>query len=170
MTYPGALNCCTECTGELIINVGGSDPGLVETTMHTPAWCCVDLTPLYMGGETRGGNVTVPGAIGTRAQRRRIDETEYSLPFGISGVTDKDGTLASNPHTQLYTNIAYLRENVVDPPPNGAKTRTAQLTLPDGMTVLTADIQVISLQEADHLGPLIRAVMKIMIPLGRFTT
>jgi len=163
------FECCTDCTGELIINPGGDDEGFMETSLHTPAWCALDLATLWAGAETRGGNVTVPGAIGTRAQRRRIDETEYTIYMGINGKRDKDGVYVSDPLTQLYTNIAYLRENVVDPPTDLSPTRSAELTLPDGSTTLNAEIQVTGFQLGNRVGPLAVAVLKIMIPLGRFT-
>lgn len=168
MTIPGELDCCVECTGELIFNPAGEAAGLLETTMHRSAWCCVDLTPLWIGPEVRGENVIVPGAQGTRAQRRRVTETSYSLPFAISGVVDPDGNPVANPMNQLKLNIDYLRENVIDPPPNQARTRSATLTLPDGMTVLTAEVQVVRFQMGDHAGPVVRAALTILIPAGRF--
>lgn len=168
MLYPGSLDCCTECTGELIFNPGGVTDGFQEVTMHTPAWCCVDLTPLWAGADTRGGNVMLPGSAGTFAYPRRKDETDYQLPLAISGVTDQTGLLAADARTQLYTNITYLRTNVINPPDASTATRSATLTLPDGITVLTAEVQVVKFQQGEHLGPIVKAMMTIRIPAGQF--
>ena len=168
MTVEGEI-CCSTDFGELTFNPGSIDVGAYETSMHTPAWCCIDVTPLWMPPLQRGGNKVIPGAVGTRAYRRRITETEYSLPLVISGAVDQDGTPWSNVLEGLRQNLEWLAENVVDPPPTGS-TRTARLTSPDTLTVLEAEVQVLELEQGGfHMAELItQAVLHILVPAGRF--
>lgn len=135
---PGACNCCTECTGELIFT-GGASP--YPFTMHRQAWCLTDLSSLWELPNQRGANVIIPETPGRYPNPRRADETDYALPFVISGVVDEADVLASDENAQLRDNMAYLEQYVLSPPTPPATTRAAQLVSPDGMTTLDADVQ-----------------------------
>lgn len=167
--FSGAI-CPSDDFGVLTFNPGSVAAGAYETRMDTPAWYVTDLTELWMPPAQRGSNVIIPHASGTRAYRRRITETEVALPMVISGAVDQDGMAWPNVLEGLRLNIEWLGENVVDPPLDGSATRAATLTSPDGLTTLTADVQVLALERgALHIGELVtQAVLHILIPAGRF--
>lgn len=144
-------------TGELFIN---------SISMHTPAWCVLDLLPLWAFPATRGGNVIVPGASGQRAYPRRIDETTYSLEMVIVGDVDQSGDPYDNPLVGLQTNLEYLWDNVVSPPDAPTATRPAELDMPDGST-RSDDVQV-ALELGRHGAHDVLAVLELTVPSGRF--
>lgn len=144
--------------------------GLWETGMHNVAWNILDVTPLWMPADQRGTNVILPQRSGTRAYRRRITQTEVALEMVICGVVDQHDIPWSNPLEGLRQNLLWLAENVVDPPPDGSATRVATLTSPDGLTTMTADVQVLALERGSENEDDLQsaAVLHVLIPLGRF--
>ena len=168
-TVDGAI-CSSDDFGVLTFNPGSFDFGTYETRMDTPAWYVTDLTELWMPPAQRGSNVIIPGAHGTRPYRRMKTETDVGLPMVISGAVDQFGTPFGNVLEGLRLNLEWLGENVVDPPPDGSATRSATLTSPDGLSLLTADVQVLALDRgSEHLDELVtRAVLHVRIPAGRF--
>lgn len=152
--------CCDASTGYLVINT---------VPMHLSAWCCLDLSPLWVPANSRGENAIVPGAPGRRAFPRRVDQTDVALRIVVSGEADVGG----NPYTRgaiygLQQNLAYLCAHVVDPPTAPTATVAATLQLPNSPTVLTADVQVLQLEELFHVADFWRGLLHLRIPAGRF--
>ena len=149
-------------TGQLTIN---------SVNMHCAAWCMLDLLELWgFNVATRGANVLIPGTAGQTANPLRITESQHTLEMVITGDVDRFGVVASNPTTQLQTNIDYLRTNVITPPSPPTATRAASLLMPSGAT-RTANIQVLGLDldASKHLVPHeIGAFLHIAIPSGVF--
>lgn len=133
----GAVTCCTECSGELSFTEE-PESEIYPLTMHRPAWCLTDLSSLWEIPNQRGANVLIPLLAGRYPEPRRDDETDYALPFIVSGVVDESGDPAEDENQQLMDNLAYLRENVFTF--TGA-TRPAELVSPDGNDTLTAEVQ-----------------------------
>lgn len=160
MTTVGqALDCCTDCTGELVIN---------SVTLHTPAWCCTNLIDLWMPPPTRGENVIIDELPGTRPYWRQVDESHHSLPMVITGVCDNSGNPATDFHAQLETNLDYLITNVILPPTEPTATYPATLTLPSG-TTRTADVQVTGFVTVDFANYFLLGTLELTIPEGYFT-
>lgn len=169
---PGAIDCCTTCTGELIIGSEDDDAPFnlapYPLTMNRLAWCLTDLSPLWEVPNRRGANVLLPLVPGRAPEPRRDDETDYALDFIVSGVVDENGTLADDENQQLKDNLAYLRQYVL-----GAVYTTipAHLVPPDGIgTPMYADIQF-------GREPLVRkkkgsglwvGTLHLVIPVGAF--
>lgn len=165
MSTPG-LDCDT-CQGELTLNAVG---------MHRPAWCMLDIVPLWMGGAVRGSDVLIPGVEGVIAYRRRFTVTQHSLPMLIAGEVDPTGAVvAAGPWVGLQGNIDYLRASVIDPTNVGDGTIPGSIVMPDG-TVRTADVHVLGLALGRRgigvhkrwrgVGQL--ATLELSIPAGRF--
>lgn len=155
---PGQV-CISDQVGTLTIN---------SIPLNTPAWGVLDLSELW-GSQPplRGNNVVIPGAVGTRAYPRRFDQSVWSLHMIISGFVDDMGVEYADEEVGLETNLAYLQTNVIDPPTPPTATRSASLLTPSGNT-LTADVQVTGFDRgAKNLG-LMRAVLELTIPGGRF--
>lgn len=130
------------------VNITGEGAALVRLdadagtfTMHRQAWCLTDLSSLWEEPNQRGANIVIPGAPGRATLPRRPDETDYALPFIISGVVDEADALASDENEQLRLNMEFLRTGVLSPPAPPASTTPATLVSPDGGTMLTADVQ-----------------------------
>jgi hypothetical protein len=158
--------CPTDTFGSMIVNPDGSAPGLVETSMNNGAWNVLDYAQLWLPRSQRGSNVTKPALSGRWAHRRRIDQTEYVLDFVVGGVIDQYGTPHANRYEGLRENLAWLAENVVDPPPTGA-TRTVYFLSPEAVT-LTAEVQFLSIESAQRLDDVIVGTLHLLIPLGGF--
>jgi len=127
------------------------------------------LARLWMPADQRGDDRLIPGAAGVLAQRRRNTATTVSLEMLISGLADRNGTAASGTYVaQLYTNIVYLRDNVVAPTGTGDGTRSAVLTPPTG-AALTEPVHVVGLKLGDGStdGRWQKAVLELSIPSGR---
>lgn len=134
--------------------------------LATPAWVITDLTPLWEGAEVRGDDRLLPGVAGVKKYRRRATVTRKALPMLVFGQFDQDGNAYADPRAGLWTNIAYLRTNVVDPTNIGDGTREAVLHGPGGVTV-SGDVHVISPLKLTILGTItMRAVLEISIPGG----
>lgn len=157
-------------------------PGLTWTTtagdlsiggvaMNCAAWKLTgdSLMRLWLPAPQRGDDRIVPGASGVLALQRRNTSRSVSLDLLISGEADRNGVAATGTYTaQLYTNIAYLRDNVVAPTGTGDGTRSAVLTPPSGAS-LTEPVHVLSLETGDVSldGRWVRAVLGLSIPSGR---
>jgi len=87
----------------------------------------------------------------------------------IVGDVDRNGSASSSLMAGIYTNIAYLRDNVVAPTGTTDGTRSAVLTVPGGSTI-TEPIHVTGLEVSDlrEDGAWVLAVLQISIPSGRF--
>lgn len=160
---PGAINCCTDCTGELVIE--GEDG---DVSMHSAQWCLTDLSSLWEEPNLRGANVVIPGIAGRHANPRRIDETDYALPFLVSGTLDLTGVLAADENQQLFDTLAFLRAQILDPPAPPTATRASTLYSPDGGTALTADIQIMPLVQRYRRSGIWVGTFHLVIPAGAF--
>lgn len=144
-----------------------------SVSMHTSAWQVLDVRPLYLPTDYRGGNVVIPGASGRRAYPYRVDEAKHSLPMWITGVYDRNGnTSTGNKYQGLQTNLEYLRANVLTPPTAPSSTLAATLLMPDS-TTRTANVQVLGIDvsptsAANEHPDIFRAVLHLVIPSGRF--
>lgn len=145
VTVPaGACNCCTDCTGELLV----ADNADVMQSWHRLGMCLTDLSPLWEEPLQRGVNVVLPGIGGRLEMPRWADETDYALHLIVSGVVivsgdGTDGDLtdpAVGENEQLRRNLAFIRANMLNPVPPATR-RAAQLVSPDGATTLTGFVQ-----------------------------
>ena len=125
---------------------------------------------LWQPGAQRGDDRIIPGVSGVKALPRRVTATIVSLDLLVAGLADRNGVAASGTYVaQLYTNLDYLRANVVDPPGGADGTRSAVLTLPSGSTI-TESVHVLGLKTGDMAldGRWVKAVLELSIPSGRF--
>ena len=136
--------------------------------MFCPAWKVINLQDLWAAAEQRGRDVVIPGTSGVRPRRRRDTVTERTLRMLIVGDVDRTGSPQSNKLTGLYTNVEYLRANVVAPTGSGNGTRSAVLTIPSGST-LTEDVHVtgMTLGDVREDGGWVFATIDLSIPSGR---
>lgn len=156
---PGALNITPNRTGTLLID---------GNTTHTVGWEMLNLLPLWLPGATRGDNLVIPGAVGRRPKRKRVDEAAHSLPMAFEGYfSGVDESPFDDPWAGLEQNIADFVERFVDQPAPPAKVRAAALQMPSGGS-RTADIQVIGLTIGQNTRTQCRATLDIVIPSGRF--
>lgn len=137
--------------------------------MFCPAWKVQNLPELWLPAEQRGTDKVRPGVAGRKAIKRRDDATRRSLRMIVVGDVDRTGAASSSKLTGLYTNIAYLRDNVVNPTGATDGTRSAVLTLPGGAT-LTEPVHVTGMEISDlrQDGGWARLVIDLSIPSGRF--
>lgn len=148
------------------------DLTIASVAMNCAAWKLVgdSLLRLWLPADQRGEDRLIPGAAGVKALQRRDTVTTVSLDLLVSGLADRNGVAATGTYVaQLYTNLAYLRDNVVAPTGTGDGTRSATLTLPSGST-LTEPVHVVGLKTGDMAldGRWVKAVLELSIPSGRF--
>ncbi len=148
-------------------NQGGLTIGGIN--MFCPAWRIDNLYELWLPADQRGQDRVRPGVSGLLAVKRRDTATRKSLRMLIVGDVDRTGAASSSKMAGIYTNIAYLRDNVVAPTGTTDGTRSAVLTVPGGATI-TEPIHVTGLEVSDlrEDGAWVRAVLEISIPSGRF--
>lgn len=155
-------------TGTLTIN---------SRLLNGPAWDIPHLETLWANTALRGANRRVSGNPGNRALRRRYDETLHQLPMIVIGHYTPAGVAVANAVTGLATNLETLRTDLINPIVTGDDTLSASLTIP-GLTTRTAEVQpdlvVGEMQAGRIIGgvatvAMVRCVLKLTIPLGRFT-
>lgn len=134
-----------------------------SVSLHTPAWCAVDLSELWWTPEVRGENSLRPHQKGRKANPVRGEETRYSLPMVITGYCDQNGAVFGDFAAGLETNVRYLQTYVALPTNVGDGTREAVWTLPSGMTV-TADVQVLGLRGALNPGAIYTPTLELRVP------
>lgn len=140
------------------LSIGGFD-------LTTDAWTTLDLTGLWMW-RNRGENVLVPGTNGKRPYLVRPDETDHDIPMVIIGSVNKDGEVYDDgPWYGLYANVRTIQANLLTP----HVYRSAILTLPDGSSTLSANVQVLDFQLGDHdNNARYVATLSIRVPGGAF--
>ncbi len=149
-------------TGTLTIN---------SVSLHTPAWCALDLRPLYAPTTYRTGNVIIPGAHGRRPYAYWIDEATHDVQMFVTGLVDISGNPNANPYIGYETNIKYLKDHLLIPPTAPTATFSATITIPSGGTSYTAAVQVVGFdyQQFDLNARFFqKAVLTVKIPAGRF--
>lgn len=153
----GPLNC-ESCHGTLTIG---------QVLLHTPAWCVVDLSPLWGTPPYRGANRLIPGRQGRKPYPRRLDEARYSLPILVTGYCDSDGFPyfeAGIDYDQgLEANVAFLQNNVAFPSAATDSTRDATFTLPSG-NIRESNVQVLALTGQLLPGALYRGTIELLDP------
>jgi hypothetical protein len=113
---------CSETYGELTIN---------NVSLHGPAWCAFDLSPLYDSPEFRGDNVLVETLAGRIAKPTLTDETTYSLRLMLSGYSDQAGTPWAAPAGGLLANRRAFEAAFITPIRTGTADLPATLLVPD---------------------------------------
>lgn len=135
--------------------------------LSTPAWEHLNLYALLGAATVRGENVVMPGAVGVRPVRRRPTETNYTVDMAIYGDRDWQGDPYDDPMMGLWSNLAHLRANVVDPLAKTNSVRTATIVLPEG--TLTAAVQVLGFEITENVGTAcVMAGMEIAVLRGQF--
>lgn len=134
---------------------------------ETPAWTCLDYTPLKERADQRGTDLIVPGAAGVIPYQRRNTVTEKQLPFFIYGDTDSTGMPYTDGFDGLQANIDEIEDDILEPTGTGDGTRLAIWHLPDG-SHRGADIHVVELKLVRASPIHARGMLKISIPAGRF--
>lgn len=148
------ITCQTGTYGSLSID---------NVSLHTPAWCAVDLSDLWGTPDYRGSDVLIPHRVGQKPYMRRKDATQYSLPMIVTGYCDQFGAVNANFDIGLQANVEYLMTYVALPTNVGDGTRTAEWTLPSG-TIVTAQIHVLGLRGTLLPGALFRPTLEISVP------
>lgn len=128
-------------------------------SMMCPAWCVLDVSPLWGPAAQRGQNLLIPGRPGKIGMPRRRDETGFSLPMLIDCTVDRTGAPWASIPVGLAGNLAYLESNVSGPVSTGDGTRTVTLG------ALSGPAQV-SLVLGEQVGMLRRAVLTLLFPSG----
>lgn len=140
--------------------------------LNGPAWDIPDLTPLWISGEIRGSDRTIPGTAGVLAYPRRRTVTEVDLDMLITGDVSAVGAAYDDAVAGLATNLEVLRATIVEPVTTGDGTRSASLTVPGETFARTGDVHVLGLDLGPliarfHERALIRATLSLSIPAGR---
>jgi len=154
---------CSEVYGELTID---------DWSLHGPAWCAHDLSPLYESPELRGENVLVESLAGRIARPMLTDETEYALRMMFSGATDRTGTPYVNAPGGLHANRRAFTERLIDPIRNGTASLAAELVIPDengDPITLLFDVQPLRLEWRLLPNAYARAVLELRVPVPEFT-
>jgi hypothetical protein len=150
-------------------NTAAGDLTIGGVALFCPAWRVDNLYELWLPASQRGSDVTRPGVAGQYPVRRYATATRRSLRMLIVGDVDRTGSASTTKLQGLYTNIAYIRDNIVAPTGTTDGTRSAVLTVPGGSTI-TEPIHVTGFDVSDlrEDGGWCRAVLDISIPSGRF--
>lgn len=155
----------TTRTGKLSIGAASSAPA-AHISMHTKAWCVLDCTELCGGFEEyRGENVTIPGAAGKVARKKRRDEKTFVLPMVLSGQHSMTGIENQDVVAGLLTNQILLTSYLA-PPASPNTTRSASLLLPTGVTRL-AEVQC-ALEFVKRGADYMLVMLLLTVPAGRF--
>lgn len=145
----GEILDCPSCGGELT---------LAGWSQHTGAWCCVDLSPLLSGHETRGESVLVETEVGRIGRDRLFDETTFILPFVFSGAVDRLDSPYADADVGRATNLLAYRAQIVT-----AEIITGSLEYDDGTTV-SGDCIAEHLQVEVKPGGLALATLRLVVP------
>ena len=161
---PLPLNC-SETYGELEID---------GDSLHGPAWCAHNLSPLYDSPDFRDDNPLVETQPGRVARPTIVDQTDYSLRLMFSGATDQAGTPHDDPAGGLLANRRLFVATFIDPIQSGAAVDLpATLTVPDAAggadIVFAFACQPLKLSGFTLLeGGYARAVLELRIPVPEF--
>lgn len=142
--------------------------------LNGPAWDIPDLSPLWISGEIRGSDRTIPGAAGVLAYPRRRTVTEVDLDMLITGDVSAVGVAYADAVAGLAANLEVLRTLVVEPVTTGDGTRSASLTVPGETFARTGDVHVFGLDLGPviaraHERAMVRATLTLSIPAGRLS-
>jgi hypothetical protein len=139
--------------------------------MHTAAWLVTDVRPLYIPQQFRSGNVVIPGAAGQRAYKYRVDEANHSLPMYLTGLYTSTGGAQANRFTGLRINLETLRAGILTPPTTAATLAATITSVPGTTKTYSAGVQVEGIELGnENERNLVRAVLHLRVPAGRFST
>jgi hypothetical protein len=140
---------------------------LAGVPLSTPAWELLNIHVLLAGYATRGSNVVIPEASGTKPRRRRPTERTVTLAMHVFGDADAEGTPYADSVDGLLANITALRA-LTDPPATNNSVVTASLIWKS--RTIDAPVQVVSLEIGESAGPTsVAATIDLLIPSGAFT-
>jgi hypothetical protein len=138
---------------------------LAGVPLNTPAWELTNIHVLLAPPPTRGSNVVIPGANGTKPRRRRITERSVSLELYLFGTSDAEGVAHADPNLGLLINIATLQALVLTPPPTASSTITATVHWQGASA--TGDVQVVGMEIGEKVNPVtVTATIDLIIPQG----
>jgi len=139
-------------------------------SLNTPAWDMYGFQPLWSEVALRGDEVILPTAPGVRSYPSRLDQIDFEMTLYVNGEVDANGVEYPDYWMGLYTNLRTLRANAFGPVTTGRGTRAAVLTLPDGLTTMTADIKFDTLRQVNEIETPSFAVFRttLTIPAGEF--
>jgi hypothetical protein len=83
--------------------------------LSTPAWELLNIETLLAGMQSRGSNIVIPHARGTRPRRRRHDQRTVSLEMAVTGAYSPLGAINADAALGLLANLETLAA-VLDPP------------------------------------------------------
>ena len=156
---------CTTTFGTLTI--GG-------LSLHGPAWCAFDLSPLTDSPEFRDSNILVESLPGRAARPTVVDQTDYSLRMMLSGYSNQAGVPWSNPAGGLLANKLKLIEELVEPIQQGTSSLAGVLTVPhpeSGNIVYTFDCQPLRITvSTPRSSPYARGVLELRVPVPELAT
>lgn len=139
-------------------------------SMNTPAWILDGYPKIWTELEFRTDEVLLPTAPGRRSYPSRLDQAEIEMTLYLTGSVNSADVPYADPWMGYYTNVQALWSNVFSPVNTGRGTRPAELTLPDGSTVLTADVKFSPLRGIDEVDDPTYATLRttLTIPAGQF--
>lgn len=144
--------------GQLVIN---------SVSFMSPMSRIMNLQVLHSRG-TRGSSVVIPASSGSTSRRRRRAERVYQLEMLVDGRVDGAGAAASNPYSQLDTNMAAF-DNAVNPPSSGNTGHSATWTLRTGSTkTASVFIEDWEVEPHDSGAPVNRVTFQLAVPAGWF--
>jgi len=160
-----------------LANTGGTGTLTINSLLlNGPAWDIPHLESLWLNTAVRGANRRVSGNPGTRALRRRYDETEHQLAMTVIGHFTPAGVQNTDAVAGMVVNLETLRAALVDPIVTGSATVTATLTVPGAASRTAAvqpDLVVSDIRASNVVGgnakfSICTVVLRLTIPLGRF--
>lgn len=126
-----------------------------------------DLRPLLGNRTLRGGNRTMPGAVGTRPLAGVLDEIDVSIEWVVTGQTDETGAPNADMEEGLSANLAYYQDLFMNSGDATTGLVDAVLHMPDDDYV--AEIQCRAWSEV-WTGPISAVVVtRLVVPAGLWT-
>lgn len=138
--------------------------------MNCPGWDLYGFQPVWSQIEVRGDEVVLPTAPGRRSYPSRRDQIEFEMTLYVTGEANQAGVAHGDPWVGLYDNLQTLKNNAFDAVPTGDGLRPAVLTLPDGVTTLSARIKFDGLRASQEIENPRFAVFRtsMIVPSGAF--
>lgn len=135
--------------------------------LATPAWECIDLSPLYDAPPVRGDDSVVPYHEGSIPSRRIVAAKRVVLPMVVYGDQDREGNANEDGRIGLRRNLDDLKREVARPAQNGADgTRLLRHVFADG-EVRQAPCHVIPPLQVGIESPIaVRCTIDVVVPGG----
>lgn len=128
------------------------------------AWIrALNLHEFLFAPSLRGENATVDGLPGEIAEQPVWAAGEVTVRLLIAGDVLHDSTTPATVVEGQITNIAHVRDELVDPT---VASRALTLTLPGGMGTRTADVQVRGFRSGGIGARLVRAELDVRVLSG----